>query len=55
MFNILYIFNLFPYAHLWRINKGHHHSNKCSIIISILILIAISAVFLQRLAIIFKK
>ena len=55
MFNIMEIFNLFPYGHLWRINKGHHHSNKCSVILSITIIIAISAVFLQRLAIIFKK
>ena len=54
MFEILEIFNLFPYTHLWRISREPQHSNKCSIIISILIIIAIGAVFIQRLVLVFQ-
>ena len=53
MFEILEVFNLFPYSHLWRMSREPQHSNKCSIIFSIVIILVIGIVFVQRLVLVF--
>ena len=54
MFDFLNTFNLFPYTQLWRIGKEPKHNNKCSTIISILILLAIGAILVNILVTVFK-
>ena len=48
MFGFLKVFNLFPYPHLWRIGKEPYHSDKCTIIISILIILGIGTMFVEK-------
>ena len=54
MFDFLRICNLFPYPHLWRVGKEPYHSDKCSIIISVILLLGIGALFVQRLVTVYK-
>lgn len=54
MFDFLRICNLFPYPHLWRVGKEPYHSDKCSIIISVILLLGIGAMFVQRLVTVYK-
>jgi hypothetical protein len=55
MFDILESLNLFPYSHLWRISREEEHSNKCSIIVSIAIIAAITATFVQRIVMVISR
>ena len=55
MFNLLKMFNLFPYPHLWRIGKEEFHSDKCSIIMSIFIMLAVGAIFSQKIVSVLQK
>jgi hypothetical protein len=55
MFNWLEPFNLFPYTHLWRVKREPEHHNKCAIITSLILIIAIGALFIQRLVVVFQK
>ena len=55
MFSWLEPFNLFPYSQLWRVKREPEHHNKCSIITSIILILAIGALFVQRLVVVFSK
>ena len=54
MFDLLRICNLFPYPHLWRVGKEQYHSDKCSIIMSILVILGIMALFIQRVITVYR-
>ena len=51
----LNIVNLFPYSQLWRIGKEPYHSNKCTIIFSIIVIGILSFVIVERVISVFQK
>jgi hypothetical protein len=46
LFDILEVFNLFPYSQLWRVSKEPEHNSRCSIITSIILIAVIAGLFI---------
>ena len=52
--NILESVNLFPYSQLWRLGQQPHHSNKCGVLLSILIVLILGYVLIERSITVFQ-